>query len=138
VLTIGGSCHTLVDKWDLRAPSPYADLDDGDGREGGENGDGDGGDGYGSGGSRDGEVSRRNSRGARSRGGGRGRDRDDADADDRGEALMPEFHVETFEDMGRRLEVEVGLNRHTRLATSPRHVNHQPLIPSRVELNGVV
>jgi hypothetical protein len=50
---------------------------------------------------------------------------------------MPEFHVESFEDMGRRLEVEVGLNRHTRLATSPPHVNHRPLTPSRVELNSV-
>lgn len=74
VLTVGGGCHTLVEKLNLRAPSQWTDLDQSGGGGGIEAGEG---------GVRGGSLSR----GA-----------EHVDDDGPAEALMPEFRVETFED----------------------------------------
>jgi hypothetical protein len=90
VLTVGGGCHTLVEKLDLRAPSRWTDLDEenegGVGIEGGGGGIESGG-GSGGGGIEGGVVGS----GSRMKGGECG------DDDGPNEALMPEFRVETFE-----------------------------------------
>lgn len=76
VLTVGGGCHTLVEKLNLRAPSQWTDLDQSGGGSGGGIEAGEGG----------------------VRGGSLSRGAEHVDDDGPAEALMPEFRVETFED----------------------------------------